>query len=143
MTPIIVNKLSRHLHVDLEESMKMPGAKLKFKFNEAGYRHQAYPKVKHHPTKGRTVVRSAEAERALGEGWYDTKAEFPESPIKEPTVPEKLELLETLGTLIASEAIEGEHLTDTLYRIISERNEFAIKLAGADQKKGKKDAKAD
>lgn len=147
MTPTIpVNKLekvARH-GIDLRESMLPPGAKLKFKFQNAPISEDEFPKVKYHPTKGRVVVQSAadEAERTPEEqGWVNTPADFPESAVKEPTTPGKLDLLEQLGVLIASESAIGEGLTDTLCRIIQERNDFAViaaKLTGADpRKKGK------
>lgn len=145
MIPMPANrleKLQRH-GIDLIESAKPAGEKIKFKFQNDPISTDEFPKVKYHPTKGRIVVKSDadEAERASAEdGWVNNPAEFPVSPITERSTADKLELLETLGVLIASEAEPGEGMTDALYRIIQERNEFAVvaaKFTGAPVKKGK------
>lgn len=36
----------------------------------------SYPKYKYHPKKTAVVVQSAEAEKELGEGWYDSPADY-------------------------------------------------------------------
>lgn len=136
-----LDKLARH-GIDLQESMLPPGAKLKFKFPQPAGPPQQYPKLKFHPTKGELIVHSEaeEREKASGEqGWVNNPAELPQGPITQMTNADKLELLETLGALIGSEAEEGESMTDALYRIIQERNEFAILAAKVDpaKKKGK------
>jgi hypothetical protein len=137
-----LDKAARH-GLDLKDAATPPAAKIKFKFNQPAHVHQEYPKVRHHPTKGSLVVGSVEEDNQrtpAAEGWVNSPTEFPESPIKEPTVADKLELLETIGALIASEANDGESLTEALYRVIQERNEFAITAAkgtGADPRKKK------
>jgi hypothetical protein len=139
VSPNRLEKLARH-GIDLKNSMLPAGSKLKFPFQDQPTSTDEYPKVKYHPNRGRIVVKSAEDEAARADGWYDTPADFPPSPITERSTADKLELLESLGALIASEANEGEGLTEALYRIITERNEFAVvaaKLTGAPVKKGK------
>lgn len=145
MIPISANrldKLKRH-GIDLQNSMLPAASKLHFKFQNDPISTDEYPKVRYHPNKGRIVVSSAEDEAARASsdtGWFDTPAQFPPSAITERSTADKLELLESLGALIASEAQEGEGMTEALYRIIQERNEFAVvatKLTGGAPKKGK------
>lgn len=38
---------------------------------------KTYPRFKHHPTKGSIIAKTAEAEKNLGPGWYESRADFP------------------------------------------------------------------
>ncbi len=138
-----LDKAGRH-GLDLKDSATPPAQKLKFKFDSAPRTSTEYPKVKYHPIKGRLVVASAEEEAILAPvsaGWVNTPADFPPGPMREFSVADKLDLLESLGVLIASEAKPEETLPDALCRLIQERNDFAVvvaKTTGADpRKKGK------
>jgi len=41
-----------------------------------------YPKCKYHPVEAAVVVLDSKAEKALGDGWYDTPSELEQSKIK-------------------------------------------------------------
>ena len=45
------------------------------------YQHQAYPSYRYHPTKAPSgkIVKDAVEHQALGEGWYATPADFPQT----------------------------------------------------------------
>src|SRR5437764_1005498 len=49
-----------------------------------------FPKCKQHPVFGPRIVQTPEQEAALGEGWYDSTADFPEievdnAPVEAPS----------------------------------------------------------
>lgn len=51
-----------------------------------------YPRWVHHPEQGSVIVRDEGHEKSLGEGWFDSPAQFSDEPVKRgPGRPKKVQ----------------------------------------------------
>jgi hypothetical protein len=95
-----------------------------------------YPKCKHHPVFGPRLVHTAEQEAVIGEGWFDSPADFPPVPETPQGAVEGCPGCEALTAKFSELWME---ISEEKQRLLSENAELRAKV----EKKANKAEKAD